>query len=99
MRKICKIINIVLIFMIIGVFLWSEVGYALRPPLFFSSEEERTPKEYVYSSIEEDSFVPDSSESLELRSSIRHDMGNIIWAMAWVLYSKEEPNVIYRETL
>lgn len=37
MRKIYKTTNIALIFMLIGLFLWSEVAYALRPPLLFSS--------------------------------------------------------------
>lgn len=36
MKKINKISNISLIFILIVMFLWSEAGYALRPPLFFS---------------------------------------------------------------
>jgi hypothetical protein len=40
MRKICKNINIALIFMLIGVFLWQDFAYGLRPPLRHSSIKE-----------------------------------------------------------
>jgi len=38
MRKIYKNINIAVIFMLIGMFMWVDIGYALRPPLLFDRE-------------------------------------------------------------
>ncbi len=36
MRKIYKIINITLISVLLGMFIWVDAGYALRPPLLFN---------------------------------------------------------------
>ena len=85
MRKINKIINIALIFMIVISAASSQLTYAgerlcLRGPIEINKER---------MNVAEDFFVPGSAKSLELRKTMQHDIKNISTAIGRLLYDEK----------
>jgi hypothetical protein len=86
MRKPHKTTNIALIFIVIASAVFLQLAYAseavfLRVPMGGVSEKRINDAE--------DFFVPDSAKGLELRKTMRHDMGNISSVVGILLYDKK----------
>ena len=59
---------------------YASEGLCLRAPMGINKER---------MAALEDFFVPDSPKGVELRKTMRHDIGNISAAIGWLLYSEE----------